>query len=201
MKLTNKTARIISTSLLVAISLSANQIGLAAQSVAQPTPAKAAPLQTVDNLVNNWLKRPELQHSFVGVEILELPSGKELFAYNSRKRFAPASTTKVLTTACAYATLGGAYTYKTRVVADGKIAGDTLSGDLVIIPSQDPSFTRSDLQTMLSPVITIRLLVAVSTLPHCALVVKMQYTASLLVRAAVLNTGELVPIATLFTSH
>ena len=153
MRLINKTARIISTSLLVAISLSANQIGLAAQSVAQPTPAKVAPVQTVDNLVNNWLKRPELQHSFVGVEILELPSGKELFSYNSRKRFAPASTTKVLTTACAYATLGGAYTYKTRVVADGKIAGDTLSGDLVIIPSQDPSFTRSDLQTMLSPVI------------------------------------------------
>jgi len=108
--------------------------------------------QTLDNLVNSWLKRPEIQHSFVGVEVMELPSGKVLFSSNGNRRFAPASTTKIITCACAYSTLGAGYTYSTKLFAGGNTAGDTMLGDLTLVPSQDPSMSRSDLTQLLASV-------------------------------------------------
>jgi D-alanyl-D-alanine carboxypeptidase/D-alanyl-D-alanine-endopeptidase (penicillin-binding protein 4) len=128
-----------------------------AQHTAAPpatAPAAAVPAkpqgQPLDNLMNNWLNRRELQHSFVGLEVMELPSGKILFSSNGNRRFAPASTTKVLTTACALSLLGPNFAYKTQLLGSGKITGDTVSGDLVFVPSQDPSMTRNDLIQMLS---------------------------------------------------
>jgi len=108
--------------------------------------------QTLDNLVNPWLKRPEIQHSFVGVEVMELPSGKVLFSSNGNRRFAPASTTKIITCACAYSTLGAGFTYSTKLFAEGNTANDTILGDLVLMPGQDPSLSRDDLAQLLSSV-------------------------------------------------
>jgi serine-type D-Ala-D-Ala carboxypeptidase/endopeptidase (penicillin-binding protein 4) len=110
----------------------------------------AAPAQPLDNLINAWLKRNEIQHSFVGVEVMELPSGRLMYSSNGNRRFAPASTTKVLTTACAYTLLGAGYTFRTQLFAGGKITGDTLSGDAVLVPSEDPSLKAEDLRQLLS---------------------------------------------------
>jgi D-alanyl-D-alanine carboxypeptidase/D-alanyl-D-alanine-endopeptidase (penicillin-binding protein 4) len=118
----------------------------------ETTTTKSAPPagQPLDNLVNAWLNRPEIKHSFVGVEVMELPSGRIMYSSNGNRRFAPASTTKVLTTACAYTLLGTSYTYHTQLYAGGKVAGDTVSGDLVIVPSEDPSLRAEDLRGLLS---------------------------------------------------
>ena len=114
--------------------------------------ASSAPLpssfQSLDNIIGNWLKRPDLSHSSIGIEVMELPSGHILYSLNSSRRFVSASTMKVLTTSCAYDTFGGAYKYKTKAYATGKVTESSVAGDVVIAPVQDPTFSRTDLNTL-----------------------------------------------------
>ncbi|MBY0356954.1 MAG: D-alanyl-D-alanine carboxypeptidase [Candidatus Obscuribacterales bacterium] len=107
-------------------------------------------LEPLEHLANGWLKRPELQHSLIGLEIIHIPSGQVLFTFNGRRRFVPASTTKVFTTACAMDLLGADYRFKTRLKMSGKISGDKLVGSLFIEPAQDPTLTTGDLRQLLS---------------------------------------------------
>src|SRR5262249_3039299 len=72
-------------------------------------------------------------------------SGKIMYSYNGVKRFTPASTAKAITTSCAYDTLGGAYTYKTIIIAEGTLSNTVLHGNLIVVPSQDPTLTRAQL--------------------------------------------------------
>jgi len=104
---------------------------------------------TLDNLVRVWLRIPALEHSNVGLEIMELPTGKVLYSFNGSRRYTPASTVKAITCACAYDTLGGGFTYKTAVIAEGQINGTVLNGNLVIVPSQNPTFSRSQLANLI----------------------------------------------------
>ncbi len=104
---------------------------------------------TIDSLVRNWLRVPTLEHSVVGVEVMALPSGKIMYSYNGSKRFTPASTAKAITTACAYDLLGPNYTYKTTVIAEGTLSNTILHGNLVVIPSQDPTLTKGQLQELI----------------------------------------------------
>lgn len=118
--------------------------------------ATAAP-QTLEGVLGGWLKMQTLQHSNVGVEVMELPSGKVLYSYNGHKRFVPASTAKVFTTACAFETLGGNYTYKTQLLSVGTITDGKLHGDLVINASQDPTLTRDDIRQLVAKIDTKKL--------------------------------------------
>ncbi len=101
-------------------------------------------------ILSNWLKAPVLKQSQVGVELMDLPSGQILFSSNGNKRFTPASTAKVFTTACALDTLGADFRYRTYLEAYGPIKKDRLAGDLVIVPSQDPTFETGNLCQLLS---------------------------------------------------
>ncbi len=110
----------------------------------------ALELKPVEEVANNFLRRAELQHSLVGLEILHIPSGQVLFSFNGRRRFVPASTTKVVTTSCAMDTFGPDYKFETSLVADGAIKYGVLTGSLLIVPSQDPTFKTEDLRQMLA---------------------------------------------------
>lgn len=127
----------------------ASAISLAVLALAQTDIcAMAAPAAAKADCVSackNWLTRTDISHSRVGVEVMELPSGKVIFESSGSKRFTPASTAKVITTACIYDLLGPNYTYKTRLVTGGTLSGGVLKGDLVLETSQDPSFTRDNL--------------------------------------------------------
>lgn len=122
-------------------------VGLPVSAKVEETPAAR---RTLGSIAHNWLKRPELQHSSVGVEIMDLPTGKVLFSHNGSRRFTPASTAKVFTTACIYELFGPGFTFKTSVLAEGQISGKKLIGNLVLVPSQDPTFDRSNLIKLLS---------------------------------------------------
>lgn len=122
-----------------------------------PCRAATAQPQTLEGVLGGWLKQQTLQHSNVGVEVMELPSGKVLYSYNGHKRFVPASTAKVFTTACAFETLGAAYTYKTQLLSAGTTTEGKLHGDLVISPSQDPSLSRDDIRQMVAKIDTKKL--------------------------------------------
>lgn len=117
-------------------------------SKAQTEPASSA--NPVAKVAWGWLKIPALQQSQVGIEILDLPSGQVLYSFNGNRRFTPASTAKVFTTACALETLGADFHYRTIIEAAGPIKKDKLAGDLLIVPSQDPTFETKDLYQLLA---------------------------------------------------
>ncbi|PWT95170.1 MAG: D-alanyl-D-alanine carboxypeptidase/D-alanyl-D-alanine-endopeptidase [Candidatus Melainabacteria bacterium] len=101
-------------------------------------------------LIDAWLARPELAHSLVGVDLIDMSTGEELVQANGRRRFTPASTAKLFVTACAYETLGPDFTYRTRLYSKARIDGDRLAGDVLVAPSQDPSLSRADLSELLA---------------------------------------------------
>ncbi len=107
-------------------------------------------IKAVQDLSTIWLKRPELQHSLVSIEIMHLPSGKIIFSYNGNKRMVPASTTKLVTTACAFDQFGADYKFKTQFVGRGEIKSGRVSGDLLVIPSQDPSLLSENIRQLIA---------------------------------------------------
>ncbi len=112
------------------------------------TEAKPAQLIDCASACRSWLGRADLLHSRVGVEVMELPSGKVIFESDGSRRSTPASTAKVITTSCIYDALGPNYVYHTRLVSNGVMSGTVLKGDLILETSQDPSLSRSDLVTL-----------------------------------------------------
>lgn len=138
---------------------SAIESAVAAQSAAQSNAGAEAiekeketarHLRQIEEISAAWLKRPELSHSLVGLEIMHIPSGQVIFSHNGRKRFVPASTTKVFSTACAMDMLGPDYKFKTKLLAYGKLAGSHLNGSIYIEASQDPTLKTADLKVLLS---------------------------------------------------
>lgn len=126
----------------------APQAGAAVDAEPAPAPAEIK----IGAIIESWTGRPELENSTVGIEVMELPSGKILASHNGNKRFIPASTAKVITTACAWDTLGADFRYKTGILAYGKVGRGRIDGDLVIAPSQDPSLDSNDLRQLFAAV-------------------------------------------------
>ena len=72
---------------------------------------------------------------------VSLDRGDTLFHMNGSTPLVPASNTKLLTTAAALHSLGADFRYLTYVVADGRVEGNTLHGDLVLFGTGDPSLS------------------------------------------------------------
>jgi serine-type D-Ala-D-Ala carboxypeptidase/endopeptidase (penicillin-binding protein 4) len=76
-----------------------------------------------------------------GAWVRDLDAGEVLFTDNAGTRRAPASNEKLFTTAAFLDALGPDATLQTRVYArGGRLAGGTLTGDLVIVGDGDPAF-------------------------------------------------------------
>lgn len=103
----------------------------------------------VQRILNAWLLSPTLSNSSVAVEVLDADTKRVLGEINGKRRFVPASSIKALTCACAFDLLGPDFTYKTKILTNGKIVNGTLEGDLIIASSEDPSFSRGDLYALL----------------------------------------------------
>ncbi len=78
----------------------------------------------------------------VGVEVVQLRSGKVLYATNSDKLFTPASNTKLFSTALALSRLGRDYRLKTRIYTAAGVDGKgRVASDLVLYGGGDPSLS------------------------------------------------------------
>jgi D-alanyl-D-alanine carboxypeptidase/D-alanyl-D-alanine-endopeptidase (penicillin-binding protein 4) len=76
---------------------------------------------------------PVVANAFAGIRVVRLKDGHVLYAHDDDHLFAPASNTKLFTTALALTTLGPEYRFTTTVVSD--------HDDLVFIGGGDPSLS------------------------------------------------------------
>ena len=91
--------------------------------------------------VDQLLKKHGIPRSAVSVEIRPAGGSNALLEVNADQPRNPASVMKLLTTIAALEVLGPTYQWQTRYLYDGKLVGDTLQGNLVMVGSGDPFLT------------------------------------------------------------
>ena len=91
--------------------------------------------------VDEILSDPDLPSAFWGIVVQDARTGRVVLSRNADKNLIPASTLKLFTTAAALDALGPDHRHTTRLYHLGRVSPDgTLTGDLVIRGSGDPTF-------------------------------------------------------------
>ena len=80
-----------------------------------------------------------------GIAVVDA-DGRPLFARRERTPMTPASTFKVLVGAAALQTLGPDFRFTTTLESDGEPSDGKVHGDVYLVGSGDPAFTRDDLR-------------------------------------------------------
>jgi D-alanyl-D-alanine carboxypeptidase/D-alanyl-D-alanine-endopeptidase (penicillin-binding protein 4) len=103
-------------------------------------PAPAALADSLDEI----LADPRLDGAHAGVVVRDAATGETLYERDAAGRLTPASNTKLLTSAAAMATLGPDHRFTTDLRTDGTVSGATLSGDLYLRGTGDPTMLAED---------------------------------------------------------
>jgi len=112
---------------------------------APKTAAKAAVPRrpTIVDRINAVLEAADAaEQSHIGIHVVDLKTGRAIFDQDATKLFAPASTTKLFSTALALARLGPEYKFFTRITASAYPNREgLLAGDLIFEGGADPSLS------------------------------------------------------------
>ena len=88
------------------------------------------------------LQNPDASHSFWGVYVISLDSGRPLADIDADKLFTPASNAKLFTTAAVFGLIGPDYRFKTTVETLGTLDKyGRLDSDLVLVGRGDPNLS------------------------------------------------------------
>jgi D-alanyl-D-alanine carboxypeptidase/D-alanyl-D-alanine-endopeptidase (penicillin-binding protein 4) len=113
--------------------------------VEEAVPAVASLEQVLGPLTEDRL----FTDSTVGLQVVDVLTGQEVFSFGEDAALSPASTMKAVTSAAALKELGPSYSFTTQVWMDGELNGDgVLKGDLYIRGTGDPTFVIEDLWKM-----------------------------------------------------
>lgn len=99
----------------------------------------------IDTLVKHNLPRG----AAAGICIYDLSAGRTLYEHQADKLSRPASTMKVMTAITALAQPGAMEPFRTELWTTGRVAGDTLRGDLYVVGGFDPEFDEDDLKELI----------------------------------------------------
>ena len=130
------------TILLLSLLLLAGPAGLRGQS---PQPADSLLRARLDTLVKHNLPRG----AAAGICIYDLSAGRTLYEHQADKLSRPASTMKVMTAITTLAQPGAMEPFRTELWTTGRVAGDTLRGDLYVVGGFDPEFDTDDLEELI----------------------------------------------------
>jgi serine-type D-Ala-D-Ala carboxypeptidase/endopeptidase (penicillin-binding protein 4) len=108
--------------------------------------APKKPVLSFKKQIHTILAQPELEHGFLGVQIVSVKTGKTVYSLNAEKMFTPASNTKLFTTAAALALIGSDYKFRTTIETNGSLDKyGRLTGDLVLVGRGDPNLSGREL--------------------------------------------------------
>jgi len=92
--------------------------------------------------IETIINQPQMASAHWGIDVLDLESGKAIYALNPDHLFLPASNVKLLTTGAELAAAGQDYRFHTTVETTGKLdAEGRLVGDLVIVGRGDANIS------------------------------------------------------------
>ena len=100
--------------------------------------------------MDSILTSPLLETTQLGLMVYDLTADSTVYTYNHRQRLRPASTMKLLTAITALDRLGADYQLRTSLYITGRIAGNTLIGNVICVGGMDPMFDRTDMQAFVS---------------------------------------------------
>jgi D-alanyl-D-alanine carboxypeptidase/D-alanyl-D-alanine-endopeptidase (penicillin-binding protein 4) len=94
------------------------------------------------------LRAPHVSPSQTGATVVDLRTGRTVFAEHARLALRPASNEKLATTYAALTALGPAFRIETDALGDGKQSGATWQGDLVLKGYGDPSLNSAEVDAL-----------------------------------------------------
>lgn len=95
--------------------------------------------------IESILTTSRLTNSDVGIAVIDIETGKTVFARNENAKLNPASDVKLVTTGAALGLLGPEYRWKTGVYSEGAVTANELKGKLYFKGYGDPSLGVEDL--------------------------------------------------------
>ena len=99
--------------------------------------AEAMPLHPV---LGPLLEDPLFESSDVALQVVDVATGDELYAWDADAALVPASTMKIVTSAAALRTLGPTWRFHTALLHDGEVnAEGVLEGNLYVRGTGDPT--------------------------------------------------------------
>jgi serine-type D-Ala-D-Ala carboxypeptidase/endopeptidase (penicillin-binding protein 4) len=123
---------------LIPILILAGSLSVELQACGQEPPPTTA-TDALARRVETVLTAPGFQNGHWGVLVVDRKTGQVIFERNADQLFAPASVTKLFSTAAALIDLGPAYRFQTPLVRHGEVdAKGKLQGDLILIAQGDP---------------------------------------------------------------
>ncbi len=108
----------------------------------------AAGAGSLDRRLADSFATPGIVPSASTAMVVELPSGRVVFAHNADLSLEPASNEKLSVTYAALVELGPSYRFPTELLGDGRRVGDTWFGSLVLKGFGDPALSSGDLERL-----------------------------------------------------
>ncbi len=90
--------------------------------------------------------RSVLHSARIGVSVVDIATGREIYARDGDGQFNAASNTKIVTAAAALALLGPDYAFRTSVYIDERKRDGTVDGDIYLVGRGDPSLDTEALR-------------------------------------------------------
>ena len=105
----------------------------------------AAAAASLQSSLERALRVPYVSLSATGAVVVDLSTGTTVYSRNGSLPLIPASNEKIAVTYAALTALGSGFTIETDALGEGRQAGTTWLGDLVLKGYGDPTLSSSDL--------------------------------------------------------